>query len=294
MNAIKGLGVALVTPFDDSGEVDFAALGRVVEHVVTGGVNYLVALGTTAETPTLSTKERHRVLAFIKEHNAGRLPIVVGCGGNDTGQVCQTMNATDLAGVSAVLSVVPYYNKPSQEGLYRHFRQVADSSPVPVVLYNIPGRTGVNMTAKTILRIAAGGNVAGVKEACGAMPQITELLCDRPEGFLVISGDDALALPIMAMGGDGDISVTANAFPQQMSALVRACQAGDYQLAAALNIELHRIFDAIFAEGNPTGVKAALAAQGIIEPFVRLPLIEGSEQLMEFFRSTIQSGGERY
>lgn len=278
------MGVALVTPFGADGKVDFDALGRVVDKVVSGGVDYLVALGTTAETPALKADERRAVLQYIKERNAGRLPIVVGCGGNDTDEVCAAVSRLDLDGASAVLSVVPYYNKPSQEGLYRHFRQVAESSPLPILLYNIPGRTGVNMTAKTILRIAEGGNIVGVKEACGNMAQVMELLVGRRSaGFKVISGDDSQALAFMAMGGDGLISVAANAFPRRVSTMLGACAAGDFVKAAEMNRSLYPIFEAMFVEGSPTGVKTALAAQGVIAPNFRLPIIEGSRQLASWF-----------
>lgn len=283
-NNIQGLGVALVTPFDRAGAVDYQALGRVVEHVIGGGVDYLVVLGTTGETPTLKAAEKHKIVQFVKEKTAGRVPIVMGCGGNDTDAVCEAMTGLELDGVSAVLSVAPYYNKPSQEGLYRHFRRIADHSTKPVLIYNIPGRTGINMTAATILRIAEGGNILGVKEACGQLSQMMELLVGRPAGFKVISGDDSLALPLIAVGGDGIISVTANAYPRKMSAMVAAAQGGDFVEAARLNRELFPVFQAMFVEGNPTGVKTALAAQSIIEPNFRLPMVEGSEKLAEFFK----------
>ncbi len=282
---IKGVGVAIVTPFDRNGGVDFEALGRVVEHVIGGGVDYLVVLGTTGETPTLKPAEKHRIVEFVKEKNAGRLPIVVGCGGYDTDEVCSSVEGFGCDGLSAVLSVAPYYNKPSQEGLYRHFRQIADRSRLPVLLYNIPGRTGVNMTSQTILRIAEGGNVLGVKEACGQTSQMMELLVRRRSAdFKVISGDDGMALPLMAMGGDGVISVTANAYPKEMCAMMRAALNGDFAEAGRLNRALYPVFEAMFAEGNPTGVKTALVAQGMIEPNFRLPIIDGSQHLMDFFK----------
>jgi 4-hydroxy-tetrahydrodipicolinate synthase len=286
-NDIHGVGVALVTPFDAQGKIDYKALGRVVDHVTEGGVDYLVVLGTTGETPTLKADEKDAIVAFVKERNAGRLPIVVGCGGYDTDEVCASIGNIDMEGVSAVLSVAPYYNKPSQEGLYRHFRKIADSSKVPVILYNIPGRTGVNVTSQTILRIAREGNVLGVKEACGAVSQMMELLVARPEGFKVISGDDAMALPLAAMGGDGVISVAANAYPRQVCAMMGAAAKGDYALAGKLCRQLYPIFEAMFLEGNPTGAKTALAALGIIEPNFRLPIIAGSDKLTEFFRGVV-------
>ncbi len=275
----------MVTPFDAKGAIDFPALGRVVDHVIAGGVDYLVVLGTTGETPTLKHDEKLAVVEFIKERNAGRLPIVVGCGGYDTDEVCATMNRLELDGVSALLSVAPYYNKPSQEGLYRHFRHIADRSPIPLMIYNIPARTGVNMTSQTILRIAREGNVMGVKEACGMMSQMMELLCARPDGFKVISGDDVLALPLTAVGGDGIISVTANAYPAPMCAMMAAAHKGDYTEAAQRFHKLYPVMEAMFVEGNPTGAKTALVAQGIIEPNFRLPIIAGSDKLLDFFRN---------
>lgn len=289
---ILGVGVALVTPFDKSGNVDYAALGRVVDHVTEGGVDYLVALGTTAETPTLSDREKKSVLAFIKERNAGRLPIVVGCGGSDTAEVVRCINEIDLAGVSAVLSVTPYYNKPSQEGLYQHYRQIAGESPVPVILYNVPTRTGVNMTAETTLRLAHEvGNILGVKEACGTVAQMAQILCGRPAGFRVISGDDIMALPMAAMGGDGVISVAANAFPHTMSAMMAAAERGDNAEAAKLFQKVFCALEFLFCEGSPTGIKAVLAAQGLIENTLRLPLIPASEQLMERIGAMIKECG---
>lgn len=285
---IHGLGVALVTPFDGRGGVDYQALGRVVDFVVDGGVDYLVALGTTAETPTLKLAERQDVAKFIIGRNAGRLPVVVGCGGYDTEDVVETMERLPLDGADAMLCVTPYYNKPSQEGLYRHFRRIADVSPVPVILYNVPSRTGVNMLAKTSLRLAHDSrNILGIKEACGVMGQVMELLCGRPEGFRVISGDDVLALPTAAVGGDGVISVAANAFPRQMGRMMAAARAGDYAEAARINRKLHPAVEALFAEGSPTGVKTALVARGLIEPNLRLPMVAGSDALLEFFREYI-------
>jgi 4-hydroxy-tetrahydrodipicolinate synthase len=285
---IRGVGVALVTPFDGRGAVDYEALGRVVDFVTDGGVDYLVALGTTAETPTLQMAEKQDVARFIMERNAGRLPVVVGCGGYDTEEVAANLKRLPTEDADAVLCVTPYYNKPSQEGLYRHFRRVADESPAPVILYNVPSRTGVNMAAKTSLRLARDSrNILGIKEACGVMGQIMELLCGRPEGFRVISGDDVLALPLMAVGGDGVISVAANAFPVQMSLIMRAVGAGDFAEAARVNRLLHPAVEALFSEGSPTGVKTALVARGIVEPNLRLPMIAGSDDLLRFFKEYI-------
>lgn len=291
-NEIRGVGVALVTPFDDRGTVDYDALARVVDHVTEGGVDYLVALGTTAETPTLKRDEKRSVLAFIKERNAGRLPLVVGCGGYDTGDVVDCIAALDLSGVSAVLSVTPYYNKPSQEGLYQHYKRIAGESPVPVLLYNVPSRTGVNMTAETTLRLAHKvPNLLGVKEACGTVGQMMQILCGRPEGFRVISGDDIMALPLAAIGGDGVISVAANAFPHLLCGMMSAAGRGEYDAAGEMFRRIYPALEAMFAEGNPAGVKTALAIQGIIDNNLRLPLVPGTKGLHETFRQLIERDG---
>lgn len=292
VNEIRGVGVALVTPFDDCGAIDYEALERVIDHVTEGGVDYLVALGTTAETPALKRDEKRDVLAFIKGHNAGRLPIVVGCGGYDTDDVVGCIGALDLDGVSAVLSVTPYYNKPSQEGLYRHYKKVAGESPIPILLYNVPSRTGVNMTAETTLRLAHEvPNLLGVKEACGAVGQMMQLLCGRPEGFKVISGDDVMALPLAAIGGDGVISVAANAFPHLLCATMAAAERGEYDAAAEMFMRLYPAIEAIFAEGSPTGVKTALSVLGIIRNNLRLPLVPGTKALHETFVRLVDQGG---
>ena len=290
-NDIREVGVALVTPFDNRGAVDYDALARVINHVTEGGVDYLVALGTTAETPALKRDEKRSVLAFIKEHNAGKLPVVVGCGGYDTDDVVGCIGALDLDGVSAVLSVTPYYNKPSQEGLYQHYKKIACESPVPILLYNVPSRTGVNMTAETTLRLAREvPNLLGIKEACGMIGQMMQLLCGRPDGFKVISGDDVMALPLAAIGGDGGISVTANAFPRLLCGALAAFGRGEQDTAAEMFRRLYPAVEAIFAEGSPAGVKTALAALGIIDNNLRLPLVPGTKALHETFRRLIGQG----
>lgn len=279
-NNIQGVGVALVTPFDERGEIDFDALGRLVGYVTEGGVDYLVALGTTAETPTLSQAEKSDVIACIKQANAGALPLVVGIGGNSTRDVAENIGKFDLTGVEAVLSVTPYYNKPSQEGIYRHYEVVAGESPVPVILYNVPGRTGVNMSAETALRIGNEiPNILGIKEACGLIPQMARILRHRPDGFKVISGDDCFCLPLTMMGGDGVISVAANAFPREFCAMASAAARGENAVASELFMRLFEPMEALFEEGNPAGVKAALAIKGMIKPGVRLPLVEASQTL---------------
>jgi 4-hydroxy-tetrahydrodipicolinate synthase len=280
-NKFKGVGVALVTPFDAGGQVDFEALGRLVESVIEGGVDYLVVLGTTAETPTLDHEERRRVADYIREKNAGRLPLVIGKGGNDTAKLCAELREMDPAGWDAVLSVTPYYNKPSQEGLYRHYKAVAGASPLPVILYNVPSRTGVNMTAETTLRIAREvPNVIAIKEACGEISQITEIVKGAPAGFAVISGDDAMTLPVMSVGGAGVISVMANAMPEPFSRMAHTA-ATSVAKAQAIWADLEEAGHLLFAEGSPAGVKTALAIRGICRPDVRLPLVEGSARLRE-------------
>ncbi len=288
----KGVGVALVTPFDGAGRVDYQALGRLVDSLTEGGVDYLVALGTTAETPTLSHDERARVAEFIRERNAGRLPLVIGVGGNDTAKICDELRERDLTGFDAVLSVTPYYNKPSQEGLYRHYRAVAEASPLPVILYNVPSRTGVNMSAETTLRIAREvPGVIAIKEACGEISQIQEIVKGAPEGFAVISGDDGMTLPLMSVGGVGVISVLGNAFPVEFSRMVHTAQEASVARAQAIWADLEDVCHLLFVEGNPTGVKTALAVKGICRADVRLPLVEGSDRLRGAMERAIEAMG---
>ena len=285
---LAGVGAAMITPFTPEGRVDYEALARMIDYVVDGGADYIVALGTTAETPTLYMPERAVIAMFITDHIAGRVPLVMGCGGNSTSEVLDQLREFDLRGADAILSVVPYYNKPSQEGLYQHFRTVAEHSPLPVILYNIPGRTGVNMTAETTLRIAREiPNVIGIKEASGDIAQIQRILDERPEGFLVLSGDDGMTLELMRRGGDGVISVAANAFPVRFMQFARLAREGDFDRAAEEYARLDEAVRALCAEGSPVGVKCALSAMGLIGPTVRLPLVEGSEKLRETFRRLI-------
>ncbi len=276
----SGLGVALVTPFGENGDIDFDALGGLVDYVIGGGVDYIVALGTTAETPTLSAGERNAVTAFIRTRNAGRVPIVVGIGGNCTASVVRDICACDLEGISAILSVTPFYNKPSQRGLYEHYKTISEASPLPVILYNVPGRTGVNMAPSTTLRLARDfDNIIAVKEASGNVAQFEELLAGRPDGFHVLSGDDSLALQLIGRGGDGLISVAANAYPERISAMIDAAMAQDKGAAEGYWNEIAELVSALFAEGNPTGVKAALSIRGLISNRLRLPLVSASDEL---------------
>lgn len=286
-NSFTGLGVALVTPFAESGEVDLDALDRLVDNVIEGGVDFLVVLGTTAETPTLSTVERDAVARRIRERAAGRVPLVIGMGGNDTAKLCEQLRAFDPTGFDAVLSVTPYYNKPTQEGLFRHYKAVAEASPLPIILYNVPSRTGVNMSAATTLRIAREAqNVIGIKEACGDIGQIEEIVKGAPEGFLVLSGDDAMTLPLMSVGGHGVISVVANAFPERFALMVHTAQRSIAQ-ANAVWADFENLCPLLFVEGNPTGIKTALAVKGVCRADVRLPLVEGSPKLRAAIEHTI-------
>ena len=276
-----GTGVALITPFRRGQEtVDFTKLEALIEYIITSGVDYIVALGTTSEAATMTDSERAAVKEFIVETVAGRVPIMLGLGGNNTLAVTDTINRTNFDGIAGILSVTPYYNKPNQRGLIAHYRSVAEASPVPVVMYNVPGRTGVNIAAETTLAIAAEcPNVIGIKEASGNISQVMEILRNRPAGFRVISGDDALTYPLLALGADGVISVIANALPKEMSDMVRFALKGDFKHALPLHNRLLPLMHAIFDEGNPTGIKALLESQGRITNILRLPLVKASKQL---------------
>ena len=276
-----GTGVALITPFRRGQEtVDFTKLEALIEYIITSGVDYIVALGTTSEAATMTDSERAAVKEFIVETVAGRVPIMLGLGGNNTLAVTDTINRTNFDGIAGILSVTPYYNKPNQRGLLAHYRSVAEASPVPVVMYNVPGRTGVNIAAETTLAIAAEcPNVIGIKEASGNISQVMEILRNRPAGFRVISGDDALTYPLLALGADGVISVIANALPKETSDMVHLALKGDLKHALSIHYRLLPLMHAIFDEGNPTGIKALLESQGRITNILRLPLVKASKQL---------------
>lgn len=285
---IKGVGVALITPFNNF-EVDYEALARMVDHVIEGGVDYIVALGSTAETATLSLKERQEVLDFIVERTAERVPIVAGMGSNNTADLVAQLRSFDLSKCVAILSVVPYYNKPSQEGIYRHYMAVAEASPVPVIVYNVPGRTGVNMTAETTLRLAhATEKIVAVKEASGDIEQMQRIIDGKPENFLVISGDDGITVELVKRGGVGVISVAANAFPESFCHCIHKAMEGDI-LSAEKQMEeqFTEPLKLIFREGNPTSVKVMTAAMGLTRNEVRLPLVEGSEELSRDIKAAI-------
>ena len=280
-NKIKGVGVALITPFNNF-EVDYPALERMVEHVIAGGVDYIVALGSTAETATLSLEERQQVYDFVVEHTAGRVPIVVGMGGNNTHELVEQLRTFDMHDAVAILSVVPYYNKPSQEGIFRHYMAVAETSPVPVILYNVPGRTGVNMTAATTLRLAhASDKFVAIKEASGSIEQMQEIIDGKPENFLVISGDDGITVELIKRGGVGVISVAANAFPEKFCRCIHNAMEGNFAEAEPAMEQFAEPIALLFREGNPTGVKTMTAVMGLTRDEVRLPLVEGTETLRE-------------
>jgi 4-hydroxy-tetrahydrodipicolinate synthase len=274
----KGAGVALVTPFTENNTIDFDALGKIIDNQVKGGMDYLVALGTTAETPTLSGEEKREVVRFIKDHASG-LPVVVGMGGNDTRKIIKQIEKTDLNKVAGLLIVTPYYNKPSQDGMFRHYKAIAEVSPVPIILYNVPSRTGVNLEYETAVRLAeTSEKFVAVKEASGILSQITRINKYTPENFSVISGDDVLALPIISIGGIGVISVIANALPGKLSSLIHLALNGEYAEARKLHFELIDLFKLIFKEGNPGGVKALMHMQGIIQNELRTPLFRISDE----------------
>lgn len=285
---IKGVGVALITPFKNY-DVDYEALGRMVEYVIEGGVDYIVALGSTAETATMSLEERDKVLRFIVKQTAGRVAIVAGMGSNDTHSLVEQLHTFDLSDTVAILSVVPYYNKPSQEGVYRHFMAVAEASPVPVIIYNVPGRTGMNMTAETTLRLAhATEKIVAVKEACGNVEQMQQILDGRPEHFLVLSGDDGLTVELVKRGGDGVISVAANTFPEKFCRCVHDAMAGRIAEAEAQMQQLEEPINLLFKEGNPVGAKSMTAAMGLTSAEVRLPLVEATEALAAEIKTAIK------
>lgn len=275
----RGLGVALITPFNEDGSIDWGALSNIIEYQISNGTDYIVALGTTAETPTLSKQEKTEVARFIVERVNGRIPVVKGVGGNNTLEVAEEMRSCDTTGISAFLSVTPYYNKPTQEGLYRHFCALSQASPLPIILYNVPGRTGMNMSAETTLRLARDcKNIIAIKEASGDLNQIKSIIDGAPEGFQVISGDDAVTTDVISMGGVGVISVFGNAFPGQMSWLVKLALNGDALNARKqMEEDFNNLFHLMFVDGNPSGVKYLLYQRGMVHNVVRLPLVPVSQ-----------------
>ncbi len=277
-DTLRGTGVALVTPFNEKQEVDFDAYGRLLDFVLHGGVEYLVVLGTTGETPTISKQEKIDILQYTYDKVGLNVPIVVGIGGNNTNEVINDLETFPLQKATAILSASPYYNKPSQEGLFRHYKLISEASPKPLILYNVPGRTASNISAETTIRLATEcSNIMGIKEASGDMIQCFHILKNRPSEFLVISGDDHLALSLIAAGMDGVISVAANSFPKDFAEMVRLCLSNDFIAAKGLLFKMLEAFDLLFVENNPAGVKAVLAELGIIENQLRLPLVPLSE-----------------
>ncbi|MFR9165199.1 MAG: 4-hydroxy-tetrahydrodipicolinate synthase [Dysgonomonas sp.] len=271
---LKGMGVALITPFRKDESVDYKALGKLVDYQLKNGTDYIVALGTTAETPTLTEEEKEKILNLIVNRVGGQIPVILGIGGNNTKAITDKIKKTDLANIDAILSVTPYYNKPSQEGLYQHYKAISEASSLPVVLYNVPGRTGVNMTAETTLRIANDcNNVIAVKEASGDITQMDEIIKRKPDSFDVISGDDGVTFPLITLGAIGVISVIGNAFPKEFSRMVRLALAGDYESALTIHHSFSELFKLLFVDGNPAGVKCMLNMMGYIENQLRLPLV---------------------
>ncbi len=274
----RGLGVALVTPFRDNGQIDYAALERLIEHQITGGVDYVVSMGTTGESVTLTKAEKKELLAQTIGFVRNRVGVVLGVGGNNTVEVIEALQSFEMDGVDAILSVSPYYNKPTQEGIYQHYKAIAQVSLRPIILYNVPGRTGSNMTADTTLRLARDfANIIAIKEASANLDQMGRILKHKPADFMLISGDDALTLPIIAMGGVGVISVVGNALPQECSLLVKAALDGDLQTARKEHLRLIEVIDLLFAEGNPGGIKEVLKVLGICGDTMRLPLVNISD-----------------
>ncbi|UOG76996.1 4-hydroxy-tetrahydrodipicolinate synthase [Hymenobacter tibetensis] len=281
MDKLRGTGVALVTPFTPDHDVDYTALRRLLDFTIDGGVEYLVINGTTAESPTISSEEKTEILRVVKEHVAGRVPLVYGIGGNDTASTAATLRNTDFTGIDAVLSASPYYNKPSQAGIIAHYEQLADASPVPIILYNVPGRTASNLTAATTLRLAQHPNIIGIKEASGNLEQCQQIAAHKPDDFLLISGDDMMTTSLVSFGAVGVISVMANAFPRPFTDMVRHALAGEFVQASQLLFKFVDLNPLMYEESNPVGVKAALEAQGLCSGAVRLPLLAASEDLCE-------------
>lgn len=283
MNELRGAGVALITPFNTDGTVDYESLGNLIDYQIKEGMDYLVVLGTTGETATLQAEERKQVWEYTAARVAGRLPLVAGIGGNNTQEIVKQVDQFDMEGYCAILSVSPYYNKPTQEGIFQHYKAISAVSKLPIVLYNVPGRTGSNIAPATAIRLAKTcPNIIGIKEASASFAQFSEIMRDKPEEFMLISGDDPATLPMMALGGVGVISVVGNAYPQQVAALVKACAAADFTTARTIHSSLLKITDLCFIEGNPCGVKYILKKQGIMKSdAVRLPLVPVSTSTQE-------------
>jgi len=292
---LRGMGVALITPFQEDGSVDYKALTRLVDYLIQNGADFLCILGTTAETPTLTTDEKDKIKKLVIERVNGRIPILLGCGGNNTQAIVDSLKNDDFNGVDAILSVVPFYNKPSQEGIYQHYKAIATSTDLPIVLYNVPGRTGVNMTAETTLRIARDfDNMIAIKEASGNITQMDDIIKNKPANFDVISGDDGITFPLITLGAVGVISVIGNAFPREFSRMTRLALQGDYANALKIHHRFTELFSLLFVDGNPAGVKAMLNAMGFIENRLRLPLVPTRITTFEKMRTILQSLNIKY
>ncbi len=273
-NIFRGLGIALVTPFTSDGQVDYKSLKRLVEYQIDNGADFLCILATTGETPCLTQDEKDQITQLVKDVNHGRLPILKGCGGNNTAAVIEELHTADWSGIDGILSVCPYYNKPSQEGLYQHFKAIAEASPLPVVLYNVPGRTGINLKPETTVRLANDcENIVAVKEASGSLEQVDEIIKNKPQRFDVLSGDDALTFSMVASGAAGVISVIGNALPKEFSRMIRLEFQGEYEPARKIHHMFTELYSLLFVDGNPAGVKALLHEMGFIENQLRLPLV---------------------
>ncbi|MDX9725611.1 MAG: 4-hydroxy-tetrahydrodipicolinate synthase [Bacteroidales bacterium] len=288
MKKFRGTGVAIVTPFKNDSSIDFSALGRVIQHVIDGGVNYIVVLGTTGESAVLAREEKQAVISYVTEIVDGRVPLVAGIGGNNTQEIINTIRQTDFNGIDAILSIAPYYNKPTQRGIFQHFKAIATWSPVPVIIYNVPGRTGCNISSDTCLELAHScENIIGVKEASADICQIMKIIRGKPENFGVISGDDLLTIPIIAAGGIGVISVLANAFPAACSELTGNALKSNFKSAREIQYRYLEMTELLFTEGNPAGIKAMLSTLNICHNYLRLPLVPVSRQTMTRIQKAI-------
>lgn len=287
---LKGMGVAMITPFQKNGEVDYPAFSRLLDYQLQNGTDYLVILGTTAETPTLTPSEQKEIIQMVITKVKGQIPIVLGVGGNNTKAVVDKLKTDDFSGIDAILSVVPYYNKPSQEGIYQHYKCISEATSLPIVLYNVPGRTGVNMSAETTLRLAREfDNIVAIKEASGNMTQMDDIIKNKPKDFDVISGDDGVTFPLITLGAVGVISVIGNAFPKEFSRMVRLALSGDYDSARTIHHSFTELFELLFLDGNPAGVKSMLSMMGYIDNELRLPLVPTRITTYEKIRIVLQS-----
>lgn len=289
-NKLVGMGVALVTPFKDDMSVDYEALERLVEFQLRNGTDYLVVLGTTGETPTLGDEEKRMIVDTVVRVNAGRVPIVLGIGGNNTLGVVEQIRNTDFTNIDAILSVSPYYNKPSQEGLYQHYKTIAESTYMPIIIYNVPGRTGANISAETTLRLAHDfQNIVAIKEASGNFKQIDDIIKNKPSNFMVISGDDGITFPLITLGAVGVISVVGNAFPKEFSRMVRLALRGDLEGARRIHYSFVEMIELLFVDGNPAGVKSVLSCMGLINNVLRLPLVPTKTTTMEKIQNVLKT-----